>query len=132
VIYALETPPGYPKLADKDLGQPATDLNESVEVTGYFFKNWAYQAQDHTRLAPLLLARAPVWRPVVAPSRSLPSAGAAIAAVLAAVLVAIALACFVYYKSQSSSQFATRFDPAAKTSPENLIAQRQDKSPGER
>ena len=110
VIYALETPPGFPTLADKDLGQSATELDESVEFTGYFFKNWAYQAQDHTRLAPLLLAKTPVWRPALVPNRKLPSAGAAIAAVIASVIVAIALACFVYYNRPSSSRVKARFE----------------------
>jgi hypothetical protein len=121
VIYALETPPGFPALADKDLGQQATELNESVEVTGYFFKNWAYQAQDHTRLAPLLLAKAPVWRPAVAPHRELPPAGAVIAAVLVSIVAAIALTYYVYHKSPPPSRFATRLNPA-----------KSDKSPGER
>jgi hypothetical protein len=114
VIYALETPPGFPALADKELGQPPTELDEPAEFTGYFFKNWAYPAQDNTRLAPLLLARAPEWQPVTAPQRSLPSGRAVVATVLASVVFAVALACFVYYKSQPPPRSATSFNSGSK------------------
>jgi len=48
------------------------------------------------------------------------------------IVVAIALTCYVYYKRPSSSRFSTRLDPAAKSSPPNRSAPRQDESPGER
>ena len=99
VIYALETTPGFPALHEKSADHPGLELNEAAEFTGYFFKNWAYPAQDHTRLAPLLLARAPHWQPVLAPRKSLPSAGNVTVAVIASLAVAIALARYVYYKS---------------------------------
>ena len=34
----------------------------AVEVTGVFYKRWAYPAQDGTRTAPLVVANVPVWR----------------------------------------------------------------------
>jgi hypothetical protein len=37
-------------------------VSEAVDVTGYFFKRWAYQATDAVRIAPLVMAREPHWR----------------------------------------------------------------------
>ena len=38
-------------------------LNIPEGVVGYFFKRWAYAATDTVRLAPLVMARQPIWRP---------------------------------------------------------------------
>jgi len=111
VVYALEIPPGFPTLKDKDRDRQTTELEEDVEFTGYFFKNWAYQAQDQTRVAPLILAKAPAWQPVERPSAQLPSAAKAIPVVLAAAAVAVALAVFVYRRSrQASASTIRQFD----------------------
>ena len=63
IIYTLETPPGFPDVADRDLDKNITLLHEDAEFTGYFFKKWAYQAKDGINLAPLLLAKTPRWQP---------------------------------------------------------------------
>ncbi len=61
VVYCLELPEGFPLAeADASRNEPA-EMDELVEVTGYFFKRWAYRAQDSTRLAPLLLAKTLRW-----------------------------------------------------------------------
>jgi len=58
VVYVLELPPGFPT---------AERMQEEVELTGFFFKRWAYRAQDAIRSAPLVLAKTVQWeRPVVA------------------------------------------------------------------
>lgn len=62
-IYSLDIPPGFPPIKDKDLDRATTPLNTEVEFTGYFFKCWAYRAQDGMRLAPLILAQSPRWTP---------------------------------------------------------------------
>jgi hypothetical protein len=61
VVYFLRLPPGMPH---------GMKINEPVDVVGYFFKRWAYAATDTVRIAPLVLAREPIWkpRPAVAPS----------------------------------------------------------------
>jgi hypothetical protein len=46
-------------LALPDSIQPGTRLVEPVEVVGYFFKRWAYQATDTIRTAPLVMALEP-------------------------------------------------------------------------
>lgn len=69
VVYALALPEGFPIGAD---------LKEPAEVTGFFYKVWAYPAQDQPRTAPILLAKTLRWneewvkrafdRPAVAPA----------------------------------------------------------------
>lgn len=63
VVYALETPPGFPEIRDKYVDGDMTRLNEEVEFTGYFFKRWAYQTAQDIQVAPLVLARSPQWTP---------------------------------------------------------------------
>lgn len=58
VIYFLALP---------DSIQPGTRLVEPVEVVGYFFKRWAYQATDTIRTAPLVLSLEP--DPLTPPAR---------------------------------------------------------------
>jgi len=41
--------------------RPGTQLYEPVEVVGYFFKRWAYQATDAIRTAPLVMSLEPVF-----------------------------------------------------------------------
>jgi len=50
VVYFLEVPPGFPT---------GERIEERIEVVGYFFKRWAYQATDAIRTAPLVVARMP-------------------------------------------------------------------------
>ena len=61
VVYALETPVGFPEIKDRDKDGGVTPLHEQVEVTGYFLKRWAYRGKDGTYTAPLILARVPLW-----------------------------------------------------------------------
>jgi hypothetical protein len=61
VIYALEAPPGFPEIKDRDKDKATTKLHETMEVTGFFLKRWAYRGKDGTYTAPLLIARAPQW-----------------------------------------------------------------------
>lgn len=50
VVYFFEIPPGFPT---------GKRIEERIEVVGYFFKRWAYQATDAIRTAPLVVARMP-------------------------------------------------------------------------
>ena len=66
VVYSLGLPPGFPPVVSRDdPGQAAafTELKEEVDITGYYFKNWAYPSQQGINTAPLVLTRAPVWFP---------------------------------------------------------------------
>ena len=46
------------------------NLSEPGRVTGYFFKMYAYRAQDTTRVAPLILAHKLDWQPVDSSEKS--------------------------------------------------------------
>jgi len=65
VIYCLEIPAGFPDVAklEREGDGERPQLDEEAEFTGFFFKRWAYRAQDDTRLAPLILAKIPRWQP---------------------------------------------------------------------
>ena len=54
VVYFLEIPPNIPQ---------GLAIFEPIGVRGFFFKRWAYSAQDTVRLAPLIMAAAPDWSP---------------------------------------------------------------------
>jgi hypothetical protein len=61
VVYCLGIPDGFPDVAKLEREGKRPPLDEQAEFTGYFFKRWAYRAQDDTRLAPLILAKVPRW-----------------------------------------------------------------------
>lgn len=61
VVYCLEIPAGFPDVVKLEKEGARPQLDEQVEFTGFFFKRWAYRAQDDTRLAPLILAKSPRW-----------------------------------------------------------------------
>jgi len=61
VVYFLRLPDGMPQ---------GMAMNEPVEVVGYFFKRWAYAATDTVRIAPLVLALEPIWKPRAVGSRA--------------------------------------------------------------
>ena len=54
VVYFLRLPEGMPH---------GMKISEQVDVVGYFFKRWAYAATDTVRIAPLVLALEPIWKP---------------------------------------------------------------------
>jgi len=66
VVYFLRLPDGMPQ---------GMAMNEPVEVVGYFFKRWAYAATDTVRIAPLVLALEPIWKPRQAGTRASDSIG---------------------------------------------------------
>lgn len=54
VVYFLDIPDGMPE---------GLSIAEPVDVTGYFFKRWAYAAKDTVRTAPMIVAALPRWTP---------------------------------------------------------------------
>jgi len=58
-----------------------------VDVVGYFFKRWAYAATDTVRIAPLVLALEPVWKPQPAASPAGSSIGTVALVTIAAVVL---------------------------------------------
>lgn len=78
VIHALRLPEGMPH---------GMDIDVDVELTGYFFKNYAYVARDTVRVAPLIMVLEPIWKPL--PS-AVPEAGLHGAVSLGTVAIATA------------------------------------------
>jgi len=113
-VYCLETP-GLPELKHKDVDRGVTELDHEVEITGYFFKKWAYRARDGIRTAPKILANSiviessPGWQPAEPPSSQLLTL-VILGAVLAGVIVAVA----VFQLNQWPSRIAHYFNKTAK------------------
>jgi hypothetical protein len=88
VIQCLSLPEGMPT---------GMNIHESIAVTGYFFKNFAYNAADAIRVAPVIMTLEPSWKPVVtAPRGGLTGPGgvtlvvaASVAAVVGATLLGV-------------------------------------------
>ncbi len=111
VIYTLEIPDGFP--ANRGANAPAAqpDMDEDIQVTGYFFKRWAYPAQDGTRLAPIVLAKSFAWTPsapAVADAANLPRPTVWVALIAGTGLFGIAVAALVYWFSGRSTPLALR------------------------
>lgn len=132
MVYALDLPPGFPEIKDKDADGGMTELNEDVEFTGYFIKRMAYLAQDGTRVAPLLIAKSPVWTPrVVRADPTLPDWWTFLAVAGGLALFSVGVALFVYWRSRKSP--AEAYSPAARATPEQFAALANERvlSPGE-
>jgi hypothetical protein len=83
VVQCLTLPEGMPR---------GMKIDEPVEITGYFFKNYAYNASDTIRVAPVIMTLEPGWRPRPSkPAGATAGRGGAmfvVAATLAALLTA--------------------------------------------
>ena len=88
-------------------------VDEDVEVTGYFFKRWAYGAQKGgMRLAPLILAKIPEWTPSQRLSKTnVPSPAILWSGIAAMALIAIAIAIAVYWVSRWKTGTVYAADP---------------------
>ncbi len=78
VVYFLRLPDGMPH---------GMKISEPVDVAGYFFKRWAYAATDTVRIAPLVLALEPIWKPRPAGSPAGNSIGTVALVTMAAVVL---------------------------------------------
>ncbi|RMG42186.1 MAG: hypothetical protein D6725_00025 [Planctomycetota bacterium] len=85
VVVCTEIPEGIPTGGDI--------LVDGVSVTGYYFKNFGYTAQDRPRFAPMILAKRLEWRPEQAGTSEplVPPAVRNTVVVLALVLILILL-----------------------------------------
>ncbi len=97
-IYCLELPEGFP------LG---LQIQEEVEITGFYFKRVAYQARDGLRTAPTLVAKTVRWfpRPSLAREEQ-PLKGPALVLILVAVAgLGIGTAVMLYYRVRPKGEF---------------------------
>jgi hypothetical protein len=123
-VYALRTPPGFPAIKDKDRDRGTTPLEVDVEFTGYFFKRWAYRAQDGLRIAPLVLAKAPRWTPpppsLGAPAPSSPLTTAVY--LLGAAAAAMTILLIAYWQGQWRSAKKRAYEMSPQRYQERLKA----------
>lgn len=88
VVYCLQLPAEFPR---------GESIQASVEVTGYFFKNWSYAWEDGLGVAPVVLAKGVSWQPIPTgkPRSTIPTVGLAAlvggAAVLAGMVIWLAV-----------------------------------------
>ena len=116
IVYCLQPPTGFPALPDKDIDRSTADINDVVQVTGYFFKSWAHigtQGQMHS--SPLMLANSFQWLPhaQMPPTTSAKSAAQLPVWALFAIplILAIAFTAGVYLMSRWKGQTATDTSP---------------------
>jgi len=98
MVYALQTPDGFPRLAwDGQEGSRAA-IDEPIELTGYFFKVVPYPSNEGISTAPVVLARSfRSTRPPGATSAPAPVSWSAVAwAVATALVLAGFIATWVY------------------------------------
>lgn len=89
-VYCLKLPPGFPEL--EPLAQEGNQFDEEVEVTGWFYKHWAYASKTGLSLAPLLVANSPTWYPRPATKTKRTHPALATAQLLLAVMAALVIA----------------------------------------
>jgi hypothetical protein len=106
MVYALGLPEGFPSLDNPQLAGGYTKLREDVEITGYFFKRWAYLGHGGTYTAPLILAKVPHWFPspdVTRGGDELPSSGTFLLWVAGSALFAILVAALAFARTRATS-----------------------------
>ena len=92
VVQFLRLPPGMPE---------GLKINEPVEISGYFFKRYAYKATDTIRRAPLVMAVEPVWMPRTPVEPGGTSLGTIAVVTMMALVAATALAMFLGNRGRS-------------------------------
>ncbi|MCA9269266.1 MAG: hypothetical protein KDA41_12380 [Planctomycetales bacterium] len=119
MVYALEVPENFPVPAHTGALRPEKPLiREPVEVTGYFYKRYAYQGHPdaqgvkETWVAPLILARRPNWTPKADDTFQLPDWRLFALAVLGAAALGVGVAVWVF--RQGSTPGVEDYSPAAR------------------
>lgn len=101
VVYFRKLPPGMPE---------GLSIDERVEVVGYFFKRWAYAAKDTVRMAPLVMAIEPVWRPKTDSRPLLDAIGSVALIAMASLVLLTLLALWLANRGSRPPQPATPVD----------------------
>lgn len=109
VIYALDLPASFPSSRIPGSNKPR-DIYEPIEVTGFFYKNWAYGTGTQILSAPLLAAKTVQWKPPVVAEPPVPATASSLSAILGAGAALGLLAAGLVY-------WASRHKPAASVGP---------------
>jgi hypothetical protein len=112
IVYCLQPPSGFPSLPDKDLDRTTADMNDVVQVTGYFFKSWAHVGtQGQMFSSPLMLANSFQWLPheTIAPTTSAkPASQLPVWAIFSiSLILAVGFTGVVYLMSRWNGQTST-------------------------
>lgn len=110
VVQCLDLPAGMPS---------GMAIDEPVEVVGYFFKNYAYNAADTIRVAPVIMTLAPTWKPRPASVES-PWEQGGVTLVVMATLVGIGAA--IWLGMQAGKPSARRETAAEATGLDEALA----------
>ncbi len=94
-VWSLELPEGFP------LGM---EIAEEAEVTGFYFKLWAYKSGDgNVRRAPMLLSKTIHWRQKPKVGHSPPQGTSPLLLIFAAAaLFAVLASLYVYYRTRAT------------------------------
>ncbi len=97
VAYCLELPDGFPT---------GMEVTADAEITGFFFKRWAYSGADNLWTTPVLLSRTVDWKKRVSPSARKVEVNALFLTVVFAfaLFVAVAITGFVYVATRRGNQ----------------------------
>jgi hypothetical protein len=111
VLFCLETPAGFPRLASRDKDGKITELNQPLAVTGYYFKSWVYLAEADAVSAPLLMTRSPeitgsTATPVQA-HQPVPSGISLLMVFSGTAMLAITIATVVYLRTRRKGPLAS-------------------------
>ncbi|QDT44882.1 hypothetical protein Pan241w_49980 [Gimesia alba] len=98
VVICTEVPPAL-----KDGLPKGTDVIDHVSITGYLFKMYVYNAQDTTRVAPLILAKQLEWNPPVVDEQGSQLFSQILAGTLIILIAGVAFA--MWKASQKDKQF---------------------------
>ena len=91
IVYTLQLPEEFPR---------GDEIQEEVELVGFFFKKWVYRAKSSTQIAPLLLARDITWHEeVVVESAALPVLKI-VGVVAAMALFGVGVAALIYFQNR--------------------------------
>jgi hypothetical protein len=90
VLYVLGLPPGFPPLADRTATGGVTDLTETVDVGGAFFKRWAYRGARNLEIAPQLIVSEMTWYPEESDFQAPIARGDIVTAILGGLLLGFA------------------------------------------
>ena len=109
VAYVLELPGRFPT---------GMQISAEVEITGFFFKRWAYQAQDTLRSAPVVLARSVEWQEPPAPVLEEDIGPASILlAIVGSTLFAVLVAWLAYRRTTGRGPSQRELPPTLKIVP---------------
>jgi hypothetical protein len=86
-------PDGFPR---------GMEIAEEAEITGFYFKRWAYKAVDSMRTAPTLAARTVRWQKASeAPTAARMDAGSWLLVTGVAVVFCLLVSVYVYTRTRS-------------------------------